>query len=105
VIVYQDHLGNKIYPLMPWLHSSETCKHLFAECRKLIKDFTFLDFLYMIPRLMILICMAVKLSHTTSPNAPASGYVHTYFDPEDMDTKILSEFPSDTQIEMAAKKA
>jgi len=69
VIVYRDHLGDEIYPLMPWLHSSETCEHLFAECRKLIKDFTFLDFLYMIPRLTILIRMAVKLGHTTSPNA------------------------------------
>jgi hypothetical protein len=103
VIVYRDHLGDEIYPLMPWLHSSETCEHLFAECRKLIKDFTFLDFLYMIPRLTILIRMAVKLGHTTSPNARASGYAHTYFDPEDMNTKVLLEFPTDAEIETAAK--
>lgn len=104
VIIYRDHLGSNIYLLMPWLHSSETCKHIFAECRKLIKDFTFLDFLYMIPRLTILICTMVKLGHTTSPNAWASRYAHTYFDPEDTDTKILSEFSTDREIEQAAQE-
>jgi hypothetical protein len=49
--------------------------------------------------------MAVKLGHTTSPNARASGYAHTYFDAEDMNIKILSEFPTDVEIERAAKEA
>ena len=55
VIIHWDHMDGEIYPLLPWLHSSETCEHIFGECQKLVKDFTFLDFLYMIPRLHILV--------------------------------------------------
>ena len=44
VVIHWDHMGGEIYPLLPWLHSSETCKHIFGECQKLIKDFTFLNF-------------------------------------------------------------
>ena len=55
VYIYQDHLGGEHYPLLPWLHSTEICEHVFAECRKLVKDFTHLNFLHMVPWLHILI--------------------------------------------------
>ena len=63
-IIYRDHMDSKVFPLLLWLHSSKICEHLFAECCKLIKDFTYLDFIYMVPRLLILICAAVNLGHT-----------------------------------------
>jgi hypothetical protein len=105
VVVYRDHMDGEVFPLMPWLHSSETCEHAFAECRKLIKDFTYLDFIYMIPRLLILIRAAVKLGHTGNSKSQASGYNHTYFDPEDMDIAVLSIFPTDSDIANAAREA
>jgi hypothetical protein len=42
IIIYQDHMDSKVFPLLLWLHSSEICEHLFSECRKLIKDFTYI---------------------------------------------------------------
>ena len=104
VVVYRD-MDGEIYPLLPWLHSTEVCEHVFVECRKLIKDFTYLDFIYMIPRLMILVCAAVNSRHTGDSKARASGYTHTYFDSEDMDLVTLSVFPNDKEIAELAKQA
>ncbi|KAH7905193.1 hypothetical protein BJ138DRAFT_1130617 [Hygrophoropsis aurantiaca] len=98
IIVYRDHMGGKCYPLLPWLHSSEVCEHVFAECRKLVKDFTYLDFLYMVPRLSLLIRTAVNFCHSADPRARASGYAHTYFDSKDCDLATLSKFPTDDEI-------
>jgi hypothetical protein len=98
-------MDDEIYPLLPWLHSSETCEHIFAECRKLIKDFTFLDFLYMVSRLHILIRSAVKYCHSSDPKARAAGYAHTYFDSRHIDLAQLSIFPTDAEIDVATKEA
>ncbi|KAF7291444.1 hypothetical protein MIND_01289500 [Mycena indigotica] len=49
LIIYRDDFPDT--PLLPWLHSSEACEHTFGICRQLVKDFTYLDFLYMVPRL------------------------------------------------------
>ncbi|KAF9780852.1 hypothetical protein BJ322DRAFT_1112246 [Thelephora terrestris] len=82
VYVYRDHLGEQRYPLLPWLHSTEICEHVFAECRKLVKDFTHLDFLHMVPRLHIMIRAASLFSKGTDPKARAMGYSHSYLNPE-----------------------
>jgi hypothetical protein len=52
IIVYRDDLDG-LYPLLPWLLSTEVCEHVFGLCRQIIKDFTMLDFYYMIPKLFI----------------------------------------------------
>ena len=31
VIIYRD-MDGEIYPLLPWLHSTEVCEHIFGEC-------------------------------------------------------------------------
>ncbi|ETW81979.1 hypothetical protein HETIRDRAFT_417989 [Heterobasidion irregulare TC 32-1] len=36
-----------------FMHSSEVCKHVFMECRKLVKDFAFTDLIHMMPHLHI----------------------------------------------------
>ncbi|KAH7912049.1 hypothetical protein BJ138DRAFT_1005353, partial [Hygrophoropsis aurantiaca] len=79
--------------------------HVFAECRKLVKDFTYLDFLYMIPRLMVLIRTAVNFCHSNDPRARASGYAHTYFDATDADLVTLAMFPTDDEINEIAQFA
>ena len=105
VYIYRDHLGDHRYPLLPWLHSTETCKHVFAECRKLVKDFTHLNFLHMIPRLHILIQAASLFSKGTDPKAQAMGYSHSYLDPEDANTESLASFPTDGEIVLAVDEA
>jgi hypothetical protein len=105
IIAHRDYMDGEIYPLLPWLHSSETCEHIFAECRKLIKDFTFLDFLYMVPRLHMLIRYIIKSRNSSDPKAQAAGYAHTYFDSSRIDLAQLSIFPTDAEIEATTKEA
>jgi hypothetical protein len=52
VLVYRDHFEGT-FPLLPWLHSSETCEHVFGEARQIVKDFTMLDCFYMLTKLRV----------------------------------------------------
>ena len=52
IFVYWDLLDD-VYPLLPWLLSTEVCEHVFGLCRQIVKDFTDMDFIYMIPKLFI----------------------------------------------------
>ncbi|KAI0363681.1 hypothetical protein BV20DRAFT_957785 [Pilatotrama ljubarskyi] len=70
-----------------------------------IKDFTYLDFLYLVPKLHALLRSLIKLSHTSDPRARAAGYAHTYFDTDDADLATLARFPTDAEIHQAAKDA
>ena len=81
IYVYRDHLRNPndMNPLLPWLHSTEQCEHIFGEARRIVEDFCFLDFIYMIPKLRVTIREAM-LRARSDPRATASGYSHTHFD-------------------------
>lgn len=79
VIIHQDYVDG-MHPLFPWLHSSEACEHAFGVARQIVKDFTLLDFIYMIPKLRIKIREAVLRARGSDPKARAAGYNHTYFD-------------------------
>jgi hypothetical protein len=105
IIIHRDHMDGEVFPLFPWLHSSEMVEHIFAECRKLIKDFTYDNFLHMIPRLTAIIRATIKFGFTTDPKARASGYAHTYFDGQSSDVSRLSIFPTDSEISLAARCA
>lgn len=102
---YRDHMDGHIYPLLPWLHSSETCEHVFAECRKLVKDFSYLDFLFAVPRITVLLRTAMALKHTTDARDRAAGYAHTYFDSKGIDLVQLSTLPTDAHIMEANQQA
>ncbi|KAH9841944.1 uncharacterized protein C8Q71DRAFT_885445 [Rhodofomes roseus] len=105
IFVYRDHTGSQPFPLLPWLHSSEACEHVFGECRKLLKDFTYLDFLFMVPRVSVLLRTAMTFKQTTNAKARASGYAHTYFDTAGADLARLAVFPTDAEISEAAQQA
>ena len=107
ILVYRDHLDD-VYPLLPWLHSTEVCEHAFGECRKLVKDFTFTDFLYMIPKVMVMLGATSRLYSTaesSDPKARRGGYAHTYYDTKGIDIATLSQFPTDTEIRIAVRQA
>ena len=36
IIIYRDHLP-KMYPLLPWLLSTEPCEHVFGLCRQICR--------------------------------------------------------------------
>jgi hypothetical protein len=105
VYVYRDHLAGERYPLLLWLHSTEICEHVFAECRKLVKDFSHLNFLYMTSRLHVLIRAASLFSKGTDPKAQAMGYSHSHLDPEDARIESLATYPTDGEIALAVGEA
>ena len=104
IYIYRDGFQGR-HPLLPWLHSIEICEHVFAECRKLIKDFTHLNFLFMTVRLHTLLRASLALSRGTDPKARANGYSHAYLDPETAQIESLAIFPSDEEIEITAGQA
>ncbi|KAJ7258598.1 hypothetical protein C8J57DRAFT_1644546, partial [Mycena rebaudengoi] len=97
IYIHRDYTDG-VFPLLPWLHSSEACEHIFGESRRIVKDFTMLDFLYMIPKLRAKLHAAVVLAKSSQAKARASGYSHTYFDNAGINLLALSTFPSDIEI-------
>ena len=79
VIIYRDY-SNGTRPLLPWLLSTEVIEHVFGLCRQIVKDFTLLDFHYMVPKLFVKLRQAVLSSKVSDGKARASGYNHTYTD-------------------------
>lgn len=104
VVVYRDHHGGHI-PLLPWLHSTEACEHVFGEARKIIKDFTMLDFYYMMTKLRVKLRMAILRLHQLDFKSRASGYTHTYTDSKQINIMALSQYPTDAEIQEAAGEA
>ena len=104
LLIHRDHVPN-IFPLLPWLHSTEACEHTFGEARRIVKDFTLLDFIYMIPKLRIKIREAVLHAQGSDPKARAAGYNHTYVDNTGINIPILSVYPSDQDIQDIAEQA
>ncbi|KDQ06021.1 hypothetical protein BOTBODRAFT_78509, partial [Botryobasidium botryosum FD-172 SS1] len=101
ILVYRDHFPQ--YPLLPWLHSTEPCEHVFGCMRKLKADFDIADILYFIPKLMLHLSGKFgELSPEQKVNATAAGYHHTYFDIRDLDISALMSWPTDAEIEAAS---
>ncbi|KAF7970334.1 hypothetical protein HWV62_24362 [Athelia sp. TMB] len=101
IIVYRDNLDGE-YPLLPWLHSSEPCEHVFGEARQIIKDFTMLDLLYMLTKLRVKLREAILNAQSANFKARANGYTHTYQDAKGINIPALLSFPSDFEINAAA---
>ncbi|KAH6871759.1 hypothetical protein BKA70DRAFT_1484362 [Coprinopsis sp. MPI-PUGE-AT-0042] len=104
IVIHRDYIDG-ISPLLPWLHSSESCEHTFGSARQLIKDFTYFDFILMVPRLRVKLREAVLYAHTSDPKARASGYNHTYFDDGGISYLTLAQFPCDDDFSDLAHEA
>lgn len=95
-----------MYPLLPWLHSTEMVEHLFGILRKLKADFNFADVLYAEPKLRTLMLGAFQdRTADEQANLAAGGYYHTYFSAPDFDEHALRLFPTDVQLEVASQHA
>lgn len=104
IIIHRDLLDD-VYAFLPWLHSTEVCEHLFGIMRSILKDFTMLDFVYMVPKLLIRIREHVLSAASPTGKARASGYTHTHADCDGVDISLLSIFPSDAEISELAVQA
>ncbi|KAH7907105.1 hypothetical protein BJ138DRAFT_540643 [Hygrophoropsis aurantiaca] len=89
----------------PVAASSEACEHVFGICRQIIRDFTMLDFTYLVPKVSIRLREAVISSRFTTCKATASGYNHTYVDHRSLNLVALGVFPTDTEINSIASRA
>ncbi|KAJ3963869.1 hypothetical protein EV361DRAFT_956529 [Lentinula raphanica] len=107
VIVHRDFYPK--IPLIPHLHSTEPCEHVFGICRRIVKDFTMLDFYRMIPKLVVQIRETFLSKsygeYSCDMKARAAGYHHTYFHTKKLDIAALSHFPSSEDIEHIAQRA
>ncbi|KAJ6609212.1 hypothetical protein B0H10DRAFT_2226075 [Mycena sp. CBHHK59/15] len=102
IVAYRKYFPT--YPLLPWLHSTEVCEHLFGMLRQLKKDFNYTDVLYLEHKLRILMMGAfANLSPDQQANQMSAGYVHTYFKADDLDTTILLQYPTDEDLVNASK--
>ncbi|GLB42721.1 hypothetical protein LshimejAT787_1201700 [Lyophyllum shimeji] len=104
IVIYRDHYGAR-YPLLPWLLSTEVVEHIFGICRQIVKDFTMLDFHYMIPKLFVRLREKLFSSRITDGKARASGYSHTYTDHRGIDLAALSAYPANEEIDEASLRA
>lgn len=106
IFVYRDYYSTPtLYPLLPWLHSTEACEHTFGSARQIVKDFTMLDFYRMIQKLRFKIREAVLLTEASSPKATASGYNHTYLLSGNVDLLALATHFSNDEIPGLVKTA
>ncbi|KAG7095217.1 hypothetical protein E1B28_005992 [Marasmius oreades] len=94
------------YPLLPWLHSTEPCEHVFGILRQLKKDFTYVDLLYLQPKLHVLLLGDFSnLTAEEKAKQTSAGYHHTYFRADDLDLLNLLEYPDDTASSKASEAA
>ncbi|KAI0070187.1 hypothetical protein K474DRAFT_1776934 [Panus rudis PR-1116 ss-1] len=85
--------------------STEPCEHVFSLCRLTVKDFTMLDFIYMVPKLTVQLRKAFFTAKVTAGNTTASGYHHTYMNSSNTALPVLRVFPSDVEINRIAETA
>jgi hypothetical protein len=93
-----------MYPLLPWLHSTEVCEHLFGMLRQLKKDLMYADVLQLERKLRVLQMGAFgNLTPKQQANETAVNYHHTYFKADDVDILILWQFPTDQELRDASQ--
>ncbi|OJT05301.1 hypothetical protein TRAPUB_3891 [Trametes pubescens] len=100
IVTHRDYFPD--VPLLHWLNSTETCEHFFGCARKIQKDFNFVEWLLMIPKISILMAgeLRNKLKGSQEKATAARfGYHHSYFDSRGVDLANLASFPSDDEIE------
>lgn len=105
IIIYRDHLGTRVYPLLPWLLSTEMCEHVFGICRQILQDFSLANFYEMMPKLFLRLREFAFFGKFSDGKERASGYTHNYQDTRGIDLNALSTFPSDTEMQEAANSA
>ncbi|KAJ7194070.1 hypothetical protein GGX14DRAFT_587166 [Mycena pura] len=106
VIVYRDYYPG--FPLLPWLHSTEACEHIFGLARQVVKDFSALDFYRMVPKLNLKMHEALfgaRRETAAQSKATASGYDHSWMKLGNLNIQNLSDFPTDSRWTSAAKQA
>lgn len=103
IVLYRKEFPT--FPLLPWLHSTEACEHIFGTLRTLKADFTAMDALYIQPKLRTLLLAAFDdILHENPASDKAAGYFHSYHLSQDIDFAVLSRWPSDEELQSANQR-
>ncbi len=100
ILVHRDFFPD--VPLLHWLNSTEPCEHVFGCARKIQKDFTFVEWILMIPKVATLVGGELRRKMKgAQEGASASryGYHHSYFESDDINLPNLATFPSNDDLE------
>ncbi|OSC97162.1 hypothetical protein PYCCODRAFT_1377732 [Trametes coccinea BRFM310] len=106
IVTHRDYFPD--VPLLHWMNSTETCEHFFGCARKIQKDFTFVEWILMIPKISALMAGELRSKMKGAQAKAASsrfGYHHSYFDSRGVDLANLATFPSDDDIEALIRVA
>ncbi|EEB89046.1 hypothetical protein MPER_12908, partial [Moniliophthora perniciosa FA553] len=88
VIIHRDYYPTT--PLLPWCHSTEGCEHTFGLSRQIVKDFSYLQFIEMMPKINVGL-RTFALNHMPIFKAWTS--------------MALGYFPSPSELERSGKRA
>jgi hypothetical protein len=97
VLIHRDFFPE--IPLLLWLSSTKVCEHFFGCARKIQKDFTFSEWVSMIPKIVLLMAGEFKAKGFQAKSSDhLSGYHHSWFETQGVDPINLATFPSDSEI-------
>lgn len=100
ILTHRDYFPT--VPLLHWLHSTEVCEHFFGCARTIQKDFTYVQWILMIPKIVLM--MAGDTKHKGSQaeaSSRQSGYHHSWYDAGGLDVEELVTFPNDADFQHA----
>ncbi|KZV96945.1 hypothetical protein EXIGLDRAFT_642640, partial [Exidia glandulosa HHB12029] len=100
VLAHRDHRSDPNLPLCPWMHSTEACEHNYGFARKILPNFTVMDYLLILFKIYLLTAAwYTSLRARAKDKTTASGYNHTYFDATKFDSRTAAECPTDKDIQ------
>jgi hypothetical protein len=106
IIVYRDHLGSKLLPLLFWKLTTEVNEHVFGRMRDFIKEYNMMEFLYMVPKLQQLVDSAIAQGPSEDTNLIASGYQTTFHNStRASNLALLAIYPNDEEIRDVSRTA
>ncbi|KAI0272328.1 hypothetical protein BC834DRAFT_804013, partial [Gloeopeniophorella convolvens] len=109
ILAHRDYFPH--VPLLLWLNSTEVCEHFFGCTRKVQKDFTFVEWIMMIPKLATIMSNELKLKGFQASarehlsRAHRSGYYHSWSEMKGLNPEVLMKFPSNQDINLLIRAA
>ncbi|CAB4429644.1 unnamed protein product [Rhizophagus irregularis] len=107
IIAHQEYYNTM--PLLPWMYGSEACEHFFGMAWQHLPDFTYVDLIYLIPK----ICHVTNayynstvINSNSEYKTSRVGYICDYFEGnvDDLNSN-LKIWPTDDEIRVLINDA
>ena len=84
------------------MYGSKACKHVFGDPKKIMPDFTLLDFFHIVPKIKYMHLTAYQRNiKTPKPSKAGSGYSIEVTKKKDVNLTVLRTWPSDDDLSEA----